>query len=150
MRFATKPGLARTMIARALDAGTPAGCVAGDMVYGNDPNLRADIAGRRLGFVLAVAKDQRITTGIGFAARSTWPSVCPTGPGSGCPPGAAKGPRVYDWPDRHHRPRRPHPADSSPAYSPDPHPPPCNCAGPDGDAATKPSPAPATTDADWP
>jgi SRSO17 transposase len=41
--FATKPGLARRMIARAVDAGTPAGWVAGDEVYGADPGLRADL-----------------------------------------------------------------------------------------------------------
>jgi SRSO17 transposase len=47
--FATKPALARAMIARALDDGTPAGWVAGDEVYGNDPNLRADLHGRGIG-----------------------------------------------------------------------------------------------------
>ena len=54
--FATKPGLARTMIARALDAGTPASWVAGDEVYGADPGLRADLEIRQLGYVLAVAR----------------------------------------------------------------------------------------------
>jgi hypothetical protein len=34
--FATKPKLARAMIARALDAGTPAAWVTGDEVYGGD------------------------------------------------------------------------------------------------------------------
>ena len=35
--FATKPALARRMIARTLDAGAPASWVAGDEVYGADP-----------------------------------------------------------------------------------------------------------------
>jgi SRSO17 transposase len=35
--FATKPALARVMLVRALDAGLPAGWVAGDEVYGADP-----------------------------------------------------------------------------------------------------------------
>jgi SRSO17 transposase len=35
--FATKPKLARRMIARALDAGIPAAWAAGDEVYGADP-----------------------------------------------------------------------------------------------------------------
>jgi SRSO17 transposase len=35
--FATKPELALRMVGRALDAGTPAGWVTGDEVYGNDP-----------------------------------------------------------------------------------------------------------------
>ncbi|MFE5559843.1 IS701 family transposase [Streptomyces sp. NPDC056544] len=39
--FATKPHLARDMIAAALDAGTPARWVTGDEVYGQDPSLRA-------------------------------------------------------------------------------------------------------------
>ncbi len=37
--FATKPELARRMIARALDAGTPAARVTADEVYGADPGL---------------------------------------------------------------------------------------------------------------
>jgi SRSO17 transposase len=40
--FATKPALARQMIAAALDAGVPAAWVTGDEVYGADPGLRAD------------------------------------------------------------------------------------------------------------
>lgn len=38
--FATKPALARQMIAAALDAGVPFGWVTGDEVYGADPLLR--------------------------------------------------------------------------------------------------------------
>ena len=53
--FATKPALATEMITRALDAGTPAGWVAGDEVYGQDPQLRAELARRGLGYVLAMA-----------------------------------------------------------------------------------------------
>ena len=41
--FATKPKLARRMIARALDAGCPAAWVTGDEVYGADPGLRSDL-----------------------------------------------------------------------------------------------------------
>src|SRR6516162_3581144 len=37
--FATKPALARRMLARALDAKVPAAWAAGDEVYGNDPGL---------------------------------------------------------------------------------------------------------------
>ena len=50
--FATKPALARVMIARALDAGTPARWVAGDEVYGTDPTLRAELQARQVGYVL--------------------------------------------------------------------------------------------------
>ncbi len=44
--FATKPALAQTMLARALDAGVPARWVAADEVYGADPELRADLQAR--------------------------------------------------------------------------------------------------------
>lgn len=96
--FATKPALAREMIARALDAGTPASWVAGDEVYGNDPRLRADLHQRRIGYVLAVACDHRVTTGIGvhraddIAARVPKRGWARHTAGTG-----AKGERLYDW-----------------------------------------------------
>ena len=96
--FATKPALARTMIDRALDAGTPAGWAAGDEVYGADPALRQDLAARGLGFVLAVAKSHRFTTGIGprraidLAVRLPKRSWQRRSAGVG-----AKGERWYDW-----------------------------------------------------
>ena len=67
--FATKPALATEMITRALDAGAPAGWVAADEVYGQDPQLRAELARR-----LPARAWQRISAGPG-----------------------AKGPRWYDW-----------------------------------------------------
>jgi SRSO17 transposase len=96
--FATKPALATAMIARALDAGTPAAWVTADEVYGQDPTLRAELARRGLGYVLAMAKSHAVTTAIGarpvielagkLPARA-WQRVS-AGPG-------AKGPRWYDW-----------------------------------------------------
>jgi SRSO17 transposase len=96
--FATTPGLARRMLGRALDAGTPAAWVTGDEVYGADPGLRGDLERRRIGYVLAVAATHRVTTGAGtcqarqLAARlprRAW-QRCSAGPG-------AKGHRYYDW-----------------------------------------------------
>lgn len=96
--FATKPALAKAMIARAMDAGTQASWVAGDEVYGADPSLRKDVAQRGLGFVLAVAKSHPFTTGIGtrkaieLAVRlpkNAWQRLSA---GTG-----AKGERWYDW-----------------------------------------------------
>src|SRR5215208_3169079 len=52
--FATKPALAKAMLARALDAGVPASWVTGDEVYGACPRLRAWLEGRGIGYVLAV------------------------------------------------------------------------------------------------
>jgi SRSO17 transposase len=98
VEFATKPALATDMIERVMDGGTPAAWVAGDEVYGNDPALRAAIAGQGLGFVLAVAKSHRFSTGIGarravdLAVRlppSAWHRISA---GAG-----AKGHRWYDW-----------------------------------------------------
>ena len=96
--FATKPALAKAMITRALDAGTPAAWVTADEVYGQDPALRAELARRGLGYVLAIPKRHLITTGIGarpaielarrLPARA-WQRMS-AGPG-------AKGPRWYDW-----------------------------------------------------
>ncbi len=96
--FATKPALARRMIARALDGGTPAGWVAGDEVYGADPGLRADLEDRQVGYVLAVAKSHRVSTGAGarradqLAARLPRHSWQRYSAGAG-----AKGHRYYHW-----------------------------------------------------
>lgn len=96
--FATKPALAQQMIAAALDAGTPCAWVTGDEVYGNAPRLRADLVQRRVGYVLAVAKNHRITTRTGthqaeqLAARLPKQSWRRLSAGRG-----AKGQRVYDW-----------------------------------------------------
>jgi SRSO17 transposase len=96
--FATKPKLATTMIARALDAGAPAAWVAGDEVYGADPGLRAELEHRRVGYVLAVATTCQVTTGAGprrtgaVAARLPRPAWQRYSAGEG-----AKGHRDYDW-----------------------------------------------------
>jgi SRSO17 transposase len=96
--FATKPGLARRMLGRALDAGAPAAWVTGDEVYGADPGLRADLERRRIGYVLAVTASCRVSTAAGpcqvrtIAARlprRAWQRYS-AGPG-------AKGHRWYDW-----------------------------------------------------
>jgi SRSO17 transposase len=96
--FATKPALVPQMIARALEAGAPASWVAGDEVYGGDPKLRADLHERRIGYVLAVARDHRVTTGIGvrravdIAVRLPARVWARRSAGTG-----AKGQRLYDW-----------------------------------------------------
>ena len=96
--FATKPALARRMLARALDAGTPAAWVTGDEVYGADPGLCADLERRQTGYVLAVAASHRVATAAG---------TCPAGQLAACLPRrawqrysageGAKGHRYYDW-----------------------------------------------------
>ena len=96
--FATKPALAQAMICRALDAGVPAGWVAGDEVYGANPGLRAELEARQIGYVLAVACDHRVRVGgttqradallRGVPARAWQQVSCGKG---------AKGHRLYDW-----------------------------------------------------
>lgn len=56
--FATKPELARRMLARARDAGVPAAWVTGDSIYGGDRRLRVWLEQQEQPFVLAVAKDE--------------------------------------------------------------------------------------------
>jgi SRSO17 transposase len=86
------------MIARTLDAGTPASWVAGDEVYGADPGLRADLETRQVGYVLAVARSHPVNAGAGacradqlaaLLPRSAWQPYS-AGPG-------AKGHRYYNW-----------------------------------------------------
>jgi SRSO17 transposase len=96
--FATKPKLARRMISRALEAGTPAAWVTGDEVYGGDPGLRADLERRQVGYVLAVAATHRVTTAVDpcqarqLAARLPRRAWQRYSAGEG-----AKGYRFYDW-----------------------------------------------------
>jgi SRSO17 transposase len=98
IRFATKPALAAEMIGRALDAGVPAAWVAGDEVYGNDPKLRADLHKRGVGYVLAVARDHRVTTGIGVRRAIDLAVRLPASVWARLSAGVgAKGQRFYDW-----------------------------------------------------
>ncbi|WP_131765800.1 IS701 family transposase [Candidatus Protofrankia californiensis] len=96
--FATKPALARRMLTQALDAGVSAGWVTADEVYGNDPALRADLAHRGIDYVLAVAKDHRIVTGIGVRKAVELAVRLPTSSWQSRSAGAgSKGHRFYDW-----------------------------------------------------
>jgi SRSO17 transposase len=86
------------MLTRALDAGVPAAWVAGDEVYGANPGLRAELEARGVGYVLAVACDQRVRAGgathrayalLKHIPARAWQQVS-------CGKGA-KGHRLYDW-----------------------------------------------------
>jgi hypothetical protein len=96
--FATKSELARRMIERALEAGAPCNWVAADAVYGNNSKLRQWLEERRLGYVLAIASDQRMRwpdqqRRVDAIAQSlpnlAWERASA---GSG-----SKGERLYDW-----------------------------------------------------
>nr|WP_242895247.1 IS701 family transposase [Actinomadura litoris] len=63
--FATRPALAQAMVARALEAGSPARWVAADEVYGQAPAFRRYLEDRRLGYVMAVQGHQPLPVGYG-------------------------------------------------------------------------------------
>ena len=101
--FATKPQLARAMIARALDAGAPARWVTADEAYGQNTALRAWLesaqVAARVGYVLATRSDDRLTGTDGHRrAARTLAAAVPAqawerrsaGPGG-------HGLRLYDW-----------------------------------------------------
>src|SRR5829696_8419000 len=96
--FATKPALAKAMLARALDAGVPASWVTGDEVYGACPRLRAWLEGRGIGYVLAVACDHRVrAAGDSYRVDALLRRV-PTRAWQCVSAGqGAKGHRYYDW-----------------------------------------------------
>lgn len=96
--FATKPALAAGMITRAVQAGTPASWVAGDEVYGADPHLRAAIRRLGLGYVLQVASNRRMPTGIGPRRVDELAANLPDTAWERRSAGAgSKGPRLYSW-----------------------------------------------------
>jgi SRSO17 transposase len=100
VEFATKPQLALDMVHGALDAGMPAGWVAADEVYGNDPAFRAGVQARGLGYVLAVSCDHRVPIDGGKVRvrADILAAGLPAGSWQRLSAGAgSKGPRFYDW-----------------------------------------------------
>lgn len=98
VEFATKPALAARMIAAAGQAGVPARWVAGDEVYGADPDLRAQIETLGLGYVLAIGCNRRVSTHGGQMRPDDIAAALPQRCWQRRSAGAgAKGPRLYDW-----------------------------------------------------
>ena len=102
VEFATKPAMARDMIARNLDEGVRCAWVLADAAYGSDHGLRRMLEERDQPYVLAVRGNHHIrfiddrgfvaTDPAGIAAEFTdgdWTALA-AGEGS-------KGPRLYDW-----------------------------------------------------
>lgn len=58
--FATKPAIARNLIASALDAGVPCAWVLADAVYGSDSKLRRMLEQRQQAYVLAVRSNHHL------------------------------------------------------------------------------------------
>jgi SRSO17 transposase len=96
--FATKPALARALLARAVDAKVPAAWVTGDEVYGADPALRAAIRGHRLGYVLAISANRHVPTHAGTIRADRLPARLPKRAWQKhCAGAGSHGPRVYSW-----------------------------------------------------
>jgi SRSO17 transposase len=96
--FATKPGLAKAMLARAFEAGGPAAWVTGDEVYGGDGGLRRWLEQERRPYVLAVRANQYVWVGSRQATvaalakglpRRAWHTITIAA--------GSKGPRRYAW-----------------------------------------------------
>lgn len=99
VEFATKVTHARRMLTRALDASVPAAWAAADEFYGNHRGLRRDLQTRDVGYVLAVARNHRVTLPAGSTA--TVEHVAGELPGRSwnrlSAGKGAKGERDYDW-----------------------------------------------------
>ena len=92
--FATKPEIARTMLARAFGLGVPCAFVTGDSVYGSDYKLRRMIAAAGKGYVLQVTSKQH----LGLVRVDEWLDEVPDDGWVRLSAGdGAKGPRLYNW-----------------------------------------------------
>src|SRR6185436_7050106 len=100
--FATKPEIARDLIAAALDAGAPCAWVLADALYGSDSRLRRMLEARGQAYVLAVRSNHtlRMLTADGFLQTDP-AEMADELPAEAWKPHAAgegsKGVRLYDW-----------------------------------------------------
>lgn len=98
VEFATKVTHARRMLTRAIDAGAPAAWAAADEFYGNHRSLRRDLQTRNVGYVLAVARNHRVTLPTGTATVEHVTHQLPGRSWNRLSAGkGAKGERDYDW-----------------------------------------------------
>ncbi len=100
--FATKPELARRMIARSIAAGVPFAWVLGDEVYGSDRRLRIDLEQQQRPFVLAIRSNEKLWStlddGFGQHAAAALAAAVSAEAWQRLSAGAgAKGERFYDW-----------------------------------------------------
>jgi SRSO17 transposase len=98
VEFATKTVLAQDMLARALDAGVPAGWATADEAYGKDCKFRTWLEHRRISYVVAVACNQTIPATAGTSRADVLAAQAPHDAWKrrSCGEGA-KGPRLFDW-----------------------------------------------------
>jgi len=100
--FATKPQIARDLIATALDTGIPCAWVLADALYGSDSRLRRMLEDRQQAYVLAVRSNHRLR----FVNPDGLMQTDPESLADALEPEAwvahaagegAKGLRLYDW-----------------------------------------------------
>jgi hypothetical protein len=98
VEFATRPELARTMIARAIEAGVLFSWVAADEAYGQNTSLRGWLEEHDVSYVLAVPKSFTAPTAAGPRRADALAGLVPAAGWRqiSCGDGA-KGPRFYDW-----------------------------------------------------
>jgi SRSO17 transposase len=96
--FATKPQLARQMLARTFAAGVPATWLTGDSVYGDDRRLRMWLESQLQASVLAVSGKEYVWLGSQQRQVKTILASLPAEGWTRLSAGdGAKGPRWYDW-----------------------------------------------------
>ena len=100
--FATKPELARRMIARAIATEVPFAWVLGDEVYGSDRRLRIDLEQQERPFVLAIRSNEKLWSTLddkmGRHTAAALAAAVPEAAWQRLSAGAgAKGERLYDW-----------------------------------------------------
>lgn len=96
--FATKPELARRMLARLVAAGQRPAWFTADEAYGDNPGLRAWLEDHHLNYVMAISCDQRCATPTGPVRADELAALAPTRGWQRLSAGAgSKGQRLYDW-----------------------------------------------------
>jgi SRSO17 transposase len=100
--FATKPELARRMIARAIADGVPFAWVLGEEVYGSDRRLRIDLEQQERPFVLAIRSNEKLWSTLddrfGQHTAAALAAAVPQAAWQRLSAGAgAKGERCCDW-----------------------------------------------------
>jgi SRSO17 transposase len=96
--FATKPQLAQQMLARAIDAGVPFAWFTADEVYGQAKYLHAWLEDRDVSYVLAIKRNDTLTTHGGEKRADALIAAVPAGAWQQLSAGAgAHGPREYGW-----------------------------------------------------
>ena len=96
--FATKPQLAKTMLARTFEAGVSAAFVTADEAYGKDSKLRLFLEERQQPYVLAVACNQHVCVDFSQVRVDALVKALPQTAWQRLSCGAgSKGERLYDW-----------------------------------------------------